>query len=409
MAAPASTNLVKISMIPETVYGITPATGNFIRPGFTSESLDGNVNTVESALIRTDRNSSGQIVTNIDVGGSLDSEMQDSEALKVMIESAMLNDFSTETEHTVDIDLDVSANTLTRATGSFVTDGVKEGDFVKLSGYTNTNNNVSVLVTGVAATVLNIIPQTGSHAQADSPNKMVTESGSASTKYQVLPNAGIGSTLKSFSIEKQFTDLTNKGINYRGMLVNMLNFNVNYGEIITYTADFVGKEYRTYDAASDAITHSRTVGDQPATEIYNGSVDIHIMAAKVFTSWSSSDINIEKMSISINNNFNPQNVISYLSALAYTPGFAQIEVTFDAYIDDTIWPILSKKLNQDPISIAFKVQNDDAEYGFYLPACQVTFPDPQSTGQNENVMISMTGVAKIGESGESALTVYRIT
>jgi len=44
-----------------------------------------------------------------------------------------------------------------------------------------------------------------------------------------------------------------------------------------------------------------------------------------------------------------------------------------------------------------------------MPAVQVSFDDPASGGQNQDVLISMTGTAKVGDAGESALTIYKST
>ena len=53
------------------------------------------------------------------------------------------------------------------------------------------------------------------------------------------------------------------------------------------------------------------------------------------------------------------------------------------------------------------VKNAGGAYGFYLPQVQVTFDDPATGGQNQDIMTSMSGMAKVGATGESALTIYR--
>jgi hypothetical protein len=53
------------------------------------------------------------------------------------------------------------------------------------------------------------------------------------------------------------------------------------------------------------------------------------------------------------------------------------------------------------------LKNSGGWYGFYLPQVQVSFEDPTSNGQNQDVMLDMTGTAKVGASGESALVIYR--
>lgn len=66
----SSSNLVRVAFIEEVAYGVTPGAGNFETARFTSENLSGTPDTVESQQIRTDRMSSGQVVTGLQVAGT---------------------------------------------------------------------------------------------------------------------------------------------------------------------------------------------------------------------------------------------------------------------------------------------------------------------------------------------------
>ena len=61
--------------------------------------------------------------------------------------------------------------TLTRASGSFLTDGVKIGDVVRITAgtYTGTARDINLLVTGVTATVLTVLVVNGSTLTAQGP------------------------------------------------------------------------------------------------------------------------------------------------------------------------------------------------------------------------------------------------
>jgi len=76
-------------------------------------------------------------------------------------------------------------------------------------------------------------------------------------------------------------------------------------------------------------------------------------------------------------------------------------------LKDGNWDLLARKLSQDPFAIGFMVKNSGGGYGFYIPALQVSFDDPNSGGANQDVSMDMSGQAKVGSSGESALTIYR--
>ena len=57
----------------------------------------------------------------------------------------------------------------------------------------------------------------------------------------------------------------------------------------------------------------------------------------------------------------------------------------------------------------FLIKNSGGWYGFFLPQVQITFDDPSSQGQNTDIIITATGVAKVGVSSESSLTLFKST
>src|SRR5690606_25752701 len=71
--------------------------GNFKTARFTSEQYSGTPETTESAQIRTDRMSSGQIVTGLAVEGGHSFELAKEEAIEDFLESAMFNSWQTST------------------------------------------------------------------------------------------------------------------------------------------------------------------------------------------------------------------------------------------------------------------------------------------------------------------------
>ena len=400
----ASSDLVVLQFIPETAYGVTPSAGDFVAPSFDSETLTGDVGVAESELLRSDRLSAGQVVTNVEVRGGIETELQDSDYMKALLEATMLNSFVEFNEQTLNMTLSITNGTLTRTAGSFIADGVKEGDFIKLSGYTAAKNNVVYLVSEVEALVLKILPPTRFVEPTLNPGD---EAGSAATKYKVLDKLTIGKAKKSFSIEKSFSDLVNKALIYRGMVPNTFGLTVNHGEIIKSSVEFMGSTFQDVAAAANKITNGRTLGSIPTAMIFNASVDGDLKAAKPDAAWSTSLLKIKNISFTLNNNYQPINVLGRQSAIDYVPGSAMIEFNMDVFVDDVMWPFLSKKLTQDPIQVAFKMTNRNATYGFYFPACQVTQQDPQSGGKNQTVEVNMQGVAKVGAGGESSLIVFR--
>lgn len=391
-----SSNLVRIAFIEESTYGETPVAGNFNTARFISEKMSGTPDTVESAQIRTDRMSSGQVVTGLKVEGALDIELAKESQLELLMASAMYNAWSTQALVTVDLDLDTSTNELTRASGSW-SPNIVVGDFITLSGFVNSANNVQVMVTSItSATVIEV----------QGPAGLITETAVGSA-YKRADKITIGTTKKSFSMEKTFTDLTNKAIIYKGMIAGQMDLSVAFGELVKGSITMMGNEYITADSAPEFITDGRTINAPATTQTFNGSVDMPFITTNALGTYSATGMDIQSLDIKLNNNLNPQNVIGDIAPRDYTPGTAAIEIGLNAYLTNAAWGILANKITQDPFGIGFMLKNNGGWYGFYIPQVQVSFEDPASGGQNQDVMLDMSGTAKVGASGESALTIYR--
>lgn len=392
----SSSNLVRLALIEESTYGQTPGAGNFSQARFTSDGLSGTPETTESQQIRTDRMSSGQVVTGLTVGGPVNMELAKESVIDDLFESAMYSTWQTSSAVAVDLTIDVTAKTIVRAAGDFTAD-VQVGKVLTLTGFSNTVNNTQVMVTEVTnATTIKF----------SGPDTMVDETGSG-TSYQKADYLEIGTTKKSFSIEKAFLDLTDKAIIYRGMIVSSMSLNVAYGEIISSVFTFSGNDYETVTASGDFITDGRTIDAAATTNSLNGSVDMPFLINSADGTLDTSDFCIQSVNLNLNNNLTPQTCIGQAAPDDYSAGTAQIETSLTAYLADENWALLVKKLTQDPFALGFIVKNTGGFYGFYLPAVQVSFEDPGSQGINQDVFLNMTGVAKVGSSGESALTIFK--
>jgi Phage tail tube protein len=392
----SSSNLVRVALIEEAVLGETPVAGDFATARFTSESLSGTPETTQSQQIRTDRLASGQIVTSLTVEGELNFELAKEPVIDNLIESAMLNDWNVQAIVTVDLSVNSATNQITRASGSF-SGLIVVGDFITLAGFLNVENNVIVqVIEVVSATVIKVA--------SDSP--LVTEVG-VGTTYKRADKTTIGTNKKSFSMEKSFLDLTTKGIIYKGMLANTMNLNVAYGEIITGSFGFNGTKYQEADTAGEFITNARTITDPATSNSMNGSIDMPLLTSSAVGVLEQANFCIQSVSLSLNNNYLAQTCIGEAAPKDYSPGTAEIEVNMSTYLSDINWSILGKKLTQEPFSLGFLVKNIDGFYGFFLPAIQVSFSDPASSGPNAEISLDMSGVARVGLNGESSLTIYR--
>lgn len=372
--------------------------GSFKTARFISEQYSGTPETVESAQIRTDRMSSGQVVTGLTVDGGHSFELAKEEAIEDFMESAMNNSWVTSTSKSATLTLDVGAQSLTRSAGSFLADGVVVGDFIKLSGFVNPENNVIVMVMEIEVG--------GGAMKIAVPPDMIPESGVAAS-FQVCDKISIGITKKPLTVEKAFLDMTDKALIYRGCLVSQMDLEVAYGSLITGSFQTQGTDYESADAASEFASYNTDFQDPATTNTLNGSVDMPFVATDVTGVWAQDAFCLQNLSLSLANNLTVQNCIGRAAPQDYSLGTAQITADLSSYLRDSNWGLLAKKLSQEAFALGFMVKNTDGWYGFYMPALQVSFDDPQSGGANQEVSMEMSGSAKVGPSNESSLTIYR--
>lgn len=393
----SSSNRVRLAFIEESTYGETPGVGNFETARFVSESLSGTPETTESQQIRQDRQSSGQVVTGLTVEGAINFELAKESQLEKLIESAMFNSWVVSSPVAVDLTIDVTLKTLTRASGDFNND-VNVGDILTLSGFSNSVNNTQVQVASIdSATVVSIV-------FADT---VVDEVGT-STSFKVADYIELGLTKKSYSIEKAFLDLADKALIYKGMIVSSMSLNIAYGELITGAFNFSGNDAYPVEVAGDFITDGRTINAAATTNTFNGSVDMPFSANSAGQSKLTKDaFCIQSIGIELNNNLTPTNCIGKKAPINYSEGTAQVGINLTAYNEDESWSLLSQKIEQTPFEVGFLLKYAAGFYGFYIPAVQVSGSDPASSGANQDVLQELSGTAKVGSNGEKALKIFR--
>lgn len=364
---------------------------------FTSEKYSGTPDTTTSAQIRTDRMSSGQVVTGLKVDGGHAFELAKEAALEDFMASAMLNTWSQLGQVTVGLTIDATAQTITRGSGSFINEGVVVGDIIVNTGFTAAGNNVPVMAEIVTDLVITYAGPTG----------MANGTG-VTTKYQRADKLTIGIAQQSFSVEKTFLDLTTKAIIYKGVVVNQMQLDVQYGSLISGSFDTNANDYETADMASEFMSYGEYINSPATSDTLNGSVDMPFITTNVTGSFDQGQFCLQSLKLSLNNNNQAQTCIGKAAPEAYSPGTADIKVDLSSYLKDSNWALLQKKLDQSPFAIGFMVNNVDGWYGFFMPAIQVSFDDPQSGGANQQISMNMSGTAKVGSNSESALSIYRL-
>lgn len=402
----SSSNLVSIIYGPETVYGkpadetagITVKTARFV-----SESLSGTPATTESAAIRTDRMSGGQVVTGLDVGGALDFELARGQFFDDFLAAGMMSAW-------VAASTPVAAAAFTpnpaddqsgglAATG--VGTGVAVGDVLVVTH--GSNPVVTDLFTVQTVTDADNLVVSSKKGQA-------AITGGSSTRAAYVD---IGATQTSFTTAKAYKDVTHLASTdehsqtYSGTIVSGFSINAAFGSIVTGAFDLMANGYKQENPSREQniVTGGGTITPAGTSNPLNASVDVPVVSSN----GSATTFCIESFGITLDNGLTPQNCIGSTAPKKYELGTAAISIDASIYLGDQSYDqFMPAKLSQAPISLTFIMRNLNGGYAFQLPAVQLSFPDPSAGGQNSPVMIDASGAAKVGAAGESALRVYKL-
>lgn len=246
----------------ELTYGVLPASaaGQSIRR--VSSSLDMTKDTYQSAEIRTDFQMADFRHGGRKVAGSINGELS-AKTYSDFMAAALKKNFTATvpiTGASITVGGVAGAYTFTRAAGSFLTDGVKIGDVVRLTAgaFNAANINKNIMVTAVTALALTGLVLNASPLVAEGPiaSATVTVVG----KKSMIPQSG--HTDKSFSIEHWYPDVPTSEV-FSGCKVSKITLSLPPTGMATCNVEFTGKDSVTnaaqYFASPSAITTTGTM------------------------------------------------------------------------------------------------------------------------------------------------------
>jgi hypothetical protein len=131
-----------------------------------------------------------------------------------------------------------STYTLVRATGSWLTDGIRVGMVIRASGLTATaDNGKNLLVASLTATNAVVVPLNGSTIAAQAVATAVTLT--APGKQTFVP--ATGHTDDSYTVEEFYSDIAQSEV-YTGMKVNSVSVQLPATGLTTLDIGFAGKD-----------------------------------------------------------------------------------------------------------------------------------------------------------------------
>lgn len=391
----AISDRVTLALKPEATFGVIPGAGNNYQLRFMSESLNYAVKTVQSAEITGDRQIRDLIVADADVTGDLGFEFQYGEH-DPLLANALAGTFGNLAGTTGDtgaITVTVTlANTITASAGTPF-QNLAVGQWFRLSGMINAQNNNLFQVVTVAPTIITVAAAA-----------LVNEAGTATAKVQAARLIN-GSTLTTFDVERKNGDLTLFEC-FRGIATNALALSLKTGSILQGTASVMGKDALPMQAttrlpgtATPSLTNTVMNSVSNVSNIYEGGV----LLVNTY---------LQTLDLKTNANIRALKAIGNFGAVAMNLGQLDVAVSFTGYLADST--IYNKFINNTATSFSFRLTDSAGNayvitfpYGKYQTATRPT------GGKNQDVILSgsiqalkdpVTGVTMIVDRCGAAVT-----
>jgi hypothetical protein len=356
----ADTSSVALRYVEESTWGTTPSAALQILR-MTSEDFDTDKGTMVSEEITGDAQVGGVIETSYKGVGNLNGELSFTTYDEFLTAGIRALDFGAATT--------VTASTIA-ATSTQITDSGNgfgdfvAGQFVKVTGFATASLNTIYLVTAAAAGALTVFP---APATTEAATASVTVQGAVKTN---------GTEKRSFSFEKQWSDLSSKYMNWTGVRCGGWQLSFDAEDKVKVTFPFSGKTGNT--AAATIGTGSHTAAT--TTTIINAISDL------TFVGEGTTQAALTLRGADINVACGPRHDPVAGSTDPFQIGLGTVEISgqIRLYLSDTTY--LNKMLNHTLTSLSFGFTDEDGNaYGIYLPSVRFTQDKAPTGGRDQTV------------------------
>lgn len=376
---------------PENVWGEDPALTSPMNPlrelRFTNESLNYSAQTAVSEEIRSDRQVSDIIRTGVESGGDIGVELSFG-AFDDLFEGMLYNDWSAVADSST-ISPQPSFIVAGSPNGTFISssspdlggtaflDALVVGSFIQISGSTLSPINDSYV---------RVVSRPLSGTIEVSPALPMIGTDAFAIKGSHLRN---GVTLKSFLLEKAFTDVS-EFFTFTGMRVGTANVSIAPGAILTGSFGFSGENATVQGTSIIAGLTSPESIPVAANNVFNA---VDNVGNVLIDGAVDPDVCFTEISFDVENNLRFQPCIGQLESSGIGVGRTQISGTLSAYFVNRTF--FEKYLNFNTVAVSFTVTDQDGNtYLFDFPSVKFTSGEVVAGGNDEDVLVTIEFTAK---------------
>ena len=316
----------------EVSYGTVPAAGSAQALRRVTSDLSLTKQTYQSNEIRPDQQVADYRHGVRSVEGSINGELS-AKTYADFIAAALRRDFAAVTPiagASITIAGAGPTWTVTRAAGSFLTDGVKAGDVVRLSvgSFNAANLAKNLFVVSLTATVLTVRTLNGSALVAEGP--IATSTVTVFGKKTYAPTSG--HTNKSFSIEHWFSDIAQSEV-FSGCQPTKVDLQLPPTGLATINIGMVGQNITA--AAAQYFTSPTAVTTTGVTAAVNGLIVIGGVVIAAITGMSLSIDSARSGDPVVGSNTIPTRFAGRITASGQVTAYFEDATLRDAFLNET--------------------------------------------------------------------------
>lgn len=344
----------------ETTYGVKPSAGSAQLLRRVTSDLDLEKQVYESNEIRDDQQVQDARHGVRTVSGSINGELSP-KTYADFFAAALRRDFTagaSASSLSITIAGTAPDYTVTRASGSWLTDGFKRGDVVRLTAgaFVAGNLNKNLLVTAITATVLTVRTLNGSTLTGEGPIASATCAVTGKKTYATTT----GHTNKSFSIEHWFSDVAQSEV-FTGCQPGSIDLQLPATGLATIALAMMGKDVET--ATSQYFTSPTAATTTGLTAAVNG---VAMVGGTVVA-------NLTGLSIKLDSPRNGDAVVGSNSIGTKFPGRIKGSGQLTAYFEDAV--MRDAFLNETEVEIVMALTTDNTANADFitvvLPRCKL--------------------------------------
>lgn len=359
----AEADQIAIYMKVETTFGVA-ATGNYQTMRLVSESFGQDTNFIESQEIVSDRQVADLIRASLSASGDVAFELSYGTYDEWLVSALKSAGFGSEvTVAASTLSMDDSDNSINDSGSGLA--GFAINQWIRTTGFTTAANNAFFRIVSVAAGKLVLESGTG--------GTVVTESAGDSVEITQGSKITQGTTVYSYSIEREYTDTANEFVMNLGMTLGGMTLNVTPDEIVTGVFNFLGSK-----AESAAATAAGTPVAASTTSVMN-AVDNVVAILEDGAVYGST-----AFTMALTNNLRERPEIAALGAISIGAGKVGVTGTLEAYFETKA--VMDKYLGNTPTKLAVIFQ-DDAGNGYVFDFPQVKYTNGRRSGGGINTDI----------------------